>query len=459
MRSKIIIILSIILVLFLTWFLFLDKHLYLKVNNKINVFTCNNQNIEAVYKSKLLPGKVIENISTNDKINTNKIGKYNVVYTVKYNDKVQKINKTINVVDEIKPVIQSEKEIDVCPNEKKIQIVYEAFDNYDGNITNKVTQKIEGDKIYLSVKDSSGNKTNRKVKINYNDSDGPTITLKGDKEIYIYNGTEYIEEGYSATDNCDGDITSLVSVNSNVDINKDGKYEIKYSVTDKAENKTEIIRKVNVYSDSLMTIMPKNKTIYLTFDDGPNANTEKLLDILRKYNVKATFFVTGQFGYEDLIKRAHDEGHSIGLHTYSHDYHVYDSEEAYFDDLKKIDDVVYNAIGVHSKLIRFPGGSSNTISSDIPGIMTRLSKMVTAQGYKYFDWNVSSDDTDNISSDEIANNIISSLGNEYYIVLQHDIKSKSVDAVEKVIEYGLANGYSFESLDITSPAAHHGINN
>lgn len=248
---------------------------------------------------------------------------------------------------------------------------------------------------------------------------------------------------------------SSVKNNNNLTINEDD--EVKCSINDKICNRVDDIEKES--ADSTVEIIPKEKTIYLTFDDGPNANTEKLLDILKKYNVKATFFVTGQFGYEHLIKRAYDEGHSIGLHTYSHNYHVYDSEEAYFDDLKKIDDVVYKAIGIHSKLIRFPGGSSNTISSDVLGIMTRLSKMVIDKGYKYFDWNVSSDDTSNISSEAIANNIINSLGDGYYVVLQHDIKLKSVDAVEKVIEYGLENGYTFAALDMTSPGAHHGINN
>lgn len=458
MRSKVIIIISIILVMFLSWFLFFDKRIYLKVNNKVNVFTCYD-NAEATYKSKLLPGENLKNISVDGKVDTNHIGKYNVVYTIKYHNKVKKFNKTIDVVDNISPIIKSDEKVEVCPNSTNIKVDYTAFDNYDGDITNKVIQEIKDDSLYLSVEDSSKNKITKKININYYDSEKPSIILNGDKEVYLYRGNEYIEEGYSAIDNCDGNMTSLVKISSNLNINENGKYEIKYSVIDKEGNKAEAIRKINVYDDASMTITPKGKTIYLTFDDGPNANTEKLLDILKKYNVKATFFVTGQFGYEHLIKRAYDEGHSIGLHTYSHNYHVYDSEEAYFDDLKKIDDVVYNTIGIHSKIIRFPGGSSNTISSDVPGIMTRLSKMVASKGYKYFDWNVASNDTSNISSEKIASNIINSLGGGYYVVLQHDIKLKSVDAVEEVIEYGLAHGYTFAPLDITSPGAHHGINN
>ena len=117
--------------------------------------------------------------------------------------------------------------------------------------------------------------------------------------------------------------------------------------------------------------------IFLTFDDGPsNSTTGRLLDILKKYKVKATFFVTGN-GSDDLIKREYAEGHSIGLHTYSHSYKtVYASEEAFFDDLNKVDQRVYNAIGIHPKITRFPGGASNTVSKFNPGIMTRLASQL-----------------------------------------------------------------------------------
>ena len=100
--------------------------------------------------------------------------------------------------------------------------------------------------------------------------------------------------------------------------------------------------------------------VYLTFDDGLSANTEKVLDILKKENVKETFFVTGNNPkYNHLMKRAKEEGHAIGLHTYTHDYSkVYSSEEAYFDDLQKISDLVGKVTGEKTKILRFPGGSS-----------------------------------------------------------------------------------------------------
>ncbi|MBQ4284805.1 MAG: polysaccharide deacetylase [Lachnospira sp.] len=207
----------------------------------------------------------------------------------------------------------------------------------------------------------------------------------------------------------------------------------------------------------------KEKTIYLTFDDGPSIHTPKLLEILDRYNVKATFFVVGNNGSYSIIKDAYSRGHSIGLHTYSHKYkQIYASKEAYLADLEAIQDVVFKATGHKSYIIRFPGGSSNSISTPIKkGIMTELANMVTAKGYQYFDWNVDSNDgLGKLTRKEIANNVIAGIKkHNSSIVLQHDIWLESVYAVEDIIKWGLANGYSFAPLTMNSFAAHHTISN
>ena len=206
------------------------------------------------------------------------------------------------------------------------------------------------------------------------------------------------------------------------------------------------------------------RIIYLTFDDGPGQYTGKLLDILKKYNVKVTFFVTGS-GSDSIIKREYDEGHTVALHSATHDYSkIYKNTNAYFDDLYKIQNRVKRITGETATLIRFPGGSSNTVSRRYDGgthIMSKLSKMVQDKGFYYFDWNVTSGDAAGtpISSDQVYKNVIKSLREDYSVVLQHDIKGFSVNAVEKIIQYGLNNGYTFERLTETSPGAHHGINN
>ena len=203
--------------------------------------------------------------------------------------------------------------------------------------------------------------------------------------------------------------------------------------------------------------------IYLTFDDGPGDYTNALLDILDKYEVKVTFFVTGR-GDDSVIKREYDEGHTVALHTWSHNYaYIYSSVGNYFTDLQQISDRVKNITGKESKLIRFPGGSSNLVSRRYDGrtrIMSTLTREVEARGYQYFDWNVDSDDAGRADNpDTVYNNIVSRLKEGPNVVLQHDIKPYSVEAVERVIQYGNENNFVFEPLTADSFTAHHGVNN
>ena len=117
--------------------------------------------------------------------------------------------------------------------------------------------------------------------------------------------------------------------------------------------------------------------------------------------------------------------------------------------------------GQETKLVRFPGGSSNTVSDFNPGIMTTLAQQLHDKGYEYFDWNVSSGDAgETTSTDQVVENVISGIqSHNVSVVLQHDIKAFSVDAVEKIIQWGLNNGYTFLPLNFDSPPAHHHINN
>ena len=203
--------------------------------------------------------------------------------------------------------------------------------------------------------------------------------------------------------------------------------------------------------------------MYLTFDDGPGQYTAELLDILKKYNVHATFFVTG-VGSDELLKREYEEGHAIGLHTFSHNYsYIYTSPGAFWADLVRVQERVEAATGYKSFLMRFPGGSSNTVSRRYDGgsrIMTALTREANEKGFTYFDWNVTSGDAgETTSTDVIVENVTSQLKEGSSIVLQHDIKGFSVAAVERIIQYGLNNGYTFMKLDTTSPTSHHPVNN
>ncbi len=385
-------------------------------------------------------------------VDTNKIGTYEITYIAKN----KQIKKIISVLDTEKPVITiKDEEIIACPNTSDINISYTVSDNYTQDL--KVNKIIKDNNLILEAIDLSENKTTIIREIIFLDNEKPKINLKGEKTIYLIKGEKYKEPGYEATDNCIKNMTEKVKVTNNININKVGKYEINYEASD-GFNKTVVNRIVYVY-EKKPDISIGDKVIYLTFDDGPSVYTKELLNILKEYNVKATFFVTGN-GNREYIKKAYNEGHSIGIHTYSHVYkNVYASEEAYFNDLEKVQKIIKEQTGEESRLVRFPGGSSNTVSRFNKGIMTRLSKELERRGYKYFDWNVSSSDTVKSNSDDIANTVIRRLKKGNNVVLQHDTKYYSVKAVRKIIEYGLANGYTFAKLDVTSPTVHHGINN
>ena len=202
-----------------------------------------------------------------------------------------------------------------------------------------------------------------------------------------------------------------------------------------------------------------NKTIYLTFDDGPSLITLKILDTLREENVKATFFVldkTPSWNY--ILRRIVKEGHSIGLHGTSHDYKkVYSSVEIYLDDLFKIKHKVKNVTGVDTKIMRFIGGSANSISRFNPGIMTILTKKVTDLGYIYFDWNINPHDCNNISEDQVYNRVVKELGDEsIYVVLLHDFEGnyKTANVLRNIINYCKNKGYQFDKITMTTPPIH-----
>ncbi len=210
------------------------------------------------------------------------------------------------------------------------------------------------------------------------------------------------------------------------------------------------------------------KTIYLTFDDGPGAYTDQLLDVLKRYNVKATFFTTSGYpGYAYCIHREYEEGHAVAVHTASHNYAtIYRSEDAYWADFNRQNEVIFQQTGQYATMFRFPGGSSNTVSRNYNrGIMSRLAQQAADKGYVYYDWNVSSGDAGGTTNaDQVYRNVINGIaGNSRRgvssVVLQHDIKNYSVNAVESIIRWGLDNGYNFQPLSRESNKAHHSIAN
>lgn len=257
-------------------------------------------------------------VSVDSNVDVNVIGNYKIKYTANYMKKSKTIEKDISVVDRVVPeIITDIDELSVCPGATDFEFDYKAYDNYDGDLSGSVIKEVIDDTLTLSVSDSSNNLASKSVLLKHEDLEAPSISLNGNRNMYIPINSSFSDPGYEAYDNCDGNITDRVSVNGSVDTSKAGSYTITYSVTDNLGNDYSTSRSVSVYAPN----SDGSKVVYLTFDDGPSQYTGELLNILAKYNVKATFFVTNiNSNYSYYIKQAHEQGHSIALHTSSHNY-------------------------------------------------------------------------------------------------------------------------------------------
>ena len=456
-RKRLFIIISITVIVLLLGYILYDKvitpQIKLKGGKTIKI-TYKTEYKEKGYSASHFNKNITKDVKTNGKVDTSKLGEYKVTYEVGEGLLKKKETRTVKVIDNEKPKMNITKEdVYVCPGSEIVPEKVVATDNYDGDISNKVKHTIKDNKITYTVKDSSGNITEITKKIVYKDKEKPNITLNGSEEMFVSLGSDFSDPGVKAEDNCDGDLTNKVTKEENIDFSKIGDNEIKYSVSDKSGNKATVTRKVIV----------SNGVVYLTFDDGPNdGTTNVILDILKEEGVKATFFVTNK-GPDELIKREYDEGHTVALHTATHNYAtVYASDEAYFNDLYSVQDRVKRITGQESKIIRFPGGSSNTISRKYsPGIMSRLTQEVQNRGFKYYDWNISSGDAGNTTDPNVVySNVVNSLKRERpNMVLMHDIKTYTRDALRNIIKYGKENGYKFEQITMDTEMVTQRVNN
>lgn len=211
---------------------------------------------------------------------------------------------------------------------------------------------------------------------------------------------------------------------------------------------------------------PKGEfTVYLTFDDGPSKNTPQILSLLQKYGIGATFFVING-KYNEYMKDIVNSNSAIALHSYSHKYpEIYSSEKAFLDDLEKIHNLVKSETGVDTRIIRFPGGSSNTISRRYcKGIMTKLVKDVKEAGYIYFDWNCDNGDAGgkNLSADyQIKKATKYSKKSKSIVILMHDIDVCGVNlkALEGIIDFYQGEGADFGVITENSTVVCHKVNN
>ncbi len=205
---------------------------------------------------------------------------------------------------------------------------------------------------------------------------------------------------------------------------------------------------------------PRQK-VFLTFDDGPSVYTDRILRILSENEVHATFFVcgTGDFspGLVNMYSRIVREGHTIGMHSYSHVYsQVYSSLQGFEEDLEKIRDLIYNETGIMSNIYRFPGGSANTVADvDIDECIDILE----GRGIEYYDWNVTIGDERGkvLSSQAIVRNVVNGVGDKKAaIVLLHDTgrEGRTVEALPGIIRELKERDAAFLTISRNTPPLH-----
>lgn len=384
------------------------------------------------------------------------------------------VTRTLECKDVVAPVIvlNGAERVELSYGDSYTDLGASAIDDIDGDLTDSIqvsgnvdTTVYGASYITYTVTDSNGNTAKKQRMVVIMESTPPELTLSGDSRIFLKVGETYQEAGYTAIDNADGDITKNVTITGSVDTSKVGAYYLTYTSTDTSNNVSTETRSVFVYEPAEgFDVKPNGKVVYLSFDDGPGPYTEQLLDVLDKYNVKVTFFVTNQFpDYQDMIGEAYRRGHTIAMHTYTHNFgKIYASESAYYEDLHSIQEICKEQTGVNPTIVRFPGGTSNTTSKKFcAGIMTTLSKSLPENGYQYCDWNVDSMDASTAkTSEDVFTNVTSGIANfKNSFVLQHDIKEFSVNAVEQIIQWGLENGYTFMPMNEDTPMAHHPVLN
>lgn len=457
-KKKFIVIISIILV-FIAVFLFLRPSSVIEFNDisrkvEINSIIDYYQYIEEVHN-----GSKEDVVIDDSQVKLNTLGKYKIIYSV--GDKSAELE--IEIVDTVAPEVSLKSKTIIYDYDLSAEeLITEIKDSTQTKAYFKKNYRFNksGDQeVVVVVEDEGKNKTEATTTVKVLEEDKEEPTIKTDElELYLDSQTN-LDEKLEISDNQDQNVKIEIN-EEQLDRTKEGTYNIEVTATDASGNINKKEVKVHVKKRKVS----KDKVVYLTFDDGPSRYTPQVLEILEKYNVKATFFVTGMNkDYYSYMKEAVNQGHAIGLHTYTHSYNkIYASIEAYFEDLEKIQKLVEEQTGMKSTLIRFPGGSSNTVSKKYcKGIMSQLVKMVEEKGYRYFDWNCENGDGySQMAKRTMIKRATSSKANQV-MILMHDANGKkaTVETLPEIIEYYLNKGYQFKVIDDSTPDFHQSVNN
>ena len=286
------------------------------------------------------------------------------------------------------------------------------------------------------------------------------IILNGGEEIDWPCGIPFTDPGYVAYDRKGNNQTEAVIVKGTVTAWQIGEYKLTYLLKDDKGTIAKAIRTVKIVKTELpKTVKQSKKTIYLTFDDGPSKYTKKVLKILDKYNIKATFFIIGnQKRCSELLPRIAAAGHTIGVHSYSHMFDLmYKDKQSFFEDFLHTQEIIYKYTGSYAKVARLPGGgvSASILTAKLPGKYKTFKKMMHNMGIRYYDWDIQPESATR-STEGTIQTFISEMRHRKSatIVLQHDTRYYSVEALESMIVWALDHGYTFLPIDQTTPEIH-----
>ena len=447
--------------------------------------------------------------TSTERVNIHEPGTYTVTYSAKFLWMSASTTRSVVIVDTTPPVIELAHIDDyyTLPHHPYVEEGFTATDNHDGDITSLVKSEERDGKVYYTVTDQAGNTASAEREIFYDDRNAPVFSFPSGEERFLFVGESWSDDA-QAEDDADGDVSGRITYTGSVDTGTVGTYTLTYSVSDEWGNVATKDRYVTVKrtpitadeaaAQAVITPPPAEgsaaaagttaadtsaaagnaavaapaaplkadpkKIIYLTFDDGPGRYTEELLSILDKHKVLATFFVTAAYSdYQDLIGKEYEAGHSVAVHTATHEYsQIYASTDAYWEDFNRMQDIIWEQTGCRTDLFRFPGGSSNTVSANYcKGIMSDLARQSSEKGYIYVDWNVTSGDAgDTTDSDVLYQNMMNGIHTyENSFILCHDIKDFTIATMDRFITDALKEGYTFMPITSESRTCHHGINN
>lgn len=278
---------------------------------------------------------------------------------------------------------------------------------------------------------------------------GDYLTLRSSREALLSNP------------NADGEVfaQSVKSVlgNASVDVNNAVNTETGADSSDMAAGTEEendgSTKKAGKTADKI------EKRVYLTFDDGPSIYTGQILDILAANDIKATFFVIGRDEqYYDYYKRIVDEGHTIGMHSFTHVYQdFYKSEDSFAEEITRLNDLIYDITGTRSSIFRFPGGSSNSVA---PLPIQDYIAYLNENNINYYDWNALNGDavTSGLTPEQLVNNVMNDVSNNQdSIVLMHDLQTThtTVESLQLLIDTLKGEGYEILPIDENTPLIQH----